>query len=153
MISMHVENLKRLCECVNLPKSYSCSLAKLYPDPCCRITEYIQATSPPRSFAGPTERRRDDKPISTVYRSVIPIQYLIVIQKSRTTRRRFRSSRCYPLMSDQRFDRRSDMVYRYVALTIVLRGLFVANTISSVNGTLHPNLYGKHRDWVTLHGV
>ena len=51
----------------------------------------------------------------------------------------------------QRFEELIDVGCRYVTVTIVLRVMLVAFIIPSGNGTLHHNLCGELRDWVTSH--
>ena len=55
------------------------------------------------------------------------------------------------LKFSQRFKELIDVGCRYVTVTIVLRDLLVAFIIASDNGTLHHNLCGELRDWVTSH--
>ena len=55
------------------------------------------------------------------------------------------------LKFSQRFEELISVGCRYVTVTIVLRDLLVAFIIPSGNGTLHHNLCGELRDWVTFH--
>ena len=55
------------------------------------------------------------------------------------------------LKFSHRFEQLIDVGCRYVTVTIVLQDLLVAFIIASDNGTLHHNLCGELRDWVTFH--